>query len=55
MVIAHEGAREPWWAAIVVARDGDMVTLKWRDFPQEPNVVRHAGALALLKPAPVST
>ena len=55
MVIAHEGAREPWWAAIVVARDGDMLTLKWRDYPQEPNVVRHAGAVALLKPAPVST
>jgi len=55
MVIAHEGAREPWWAAIVVARDGEMLTLKWRDYPQEPNVVRHAGAVALLKPAPVNT
>ena len=52
MVIAAEG--QPWYVAIVVARDGDMLTLKWRDFPQEPNVVRHAGALALLKPNPVS-
>jgi hypothetical protein len=55
MVIAHEAPKEPWWAAIVVARDGDMLTLKWRDYPQEPNVVRHAGAVALLKPTPVST
>ena len=55
MVIAHEGAREPWWAATVVARDGEMLTLKWRDFPQEPNVVRHAEAVALLKPGPVNT
>jgi hypothetical protein len=53
MVIAHE-PKEPWWAAIVVARDGDMLTLKWRDYPHEPNVVRHAGAVALLKPGPVN-
>ena len=31
MVIAAEG--QPWYAAIVVARDGDMLTLKWRDYP----------------------
>ena len=55
MVIAHEAPKEPWWAAIVVARDGDMLTLKWRDYPHEPNVVRHAGAVALLKPTPVNT
>ena len=55
LVIAHEAPKEPWWAAIVVARDGDMLTLKWRDYPHEPNVVRHAGAVALLKPTPVST
>ena len=22
-----------WWEAIVLARDGDMLTLKWRDYP----------------------
>ena len=54
LVIAHEGAKEGWWEAIVVARDGDMLTLKWRDYAQ-PNVVRHAGSVALLKPTPVST
>ncbi len=52
LVIAAEG--QPWYAAIVVARDGDMLTLKWRDYPQEPNVIRHASAVALLKPSPVS-
>ena len=31
-----------------------MLTLKWRDYPQEPDVTRHAGAVALLKPDPVS-
>jgi hypothetical protein len=48
MVIAAEG--QPYYAAIVVARDGDMLTLKWRDYPQEPNAIRHASAVALLKP-----
>ncbi len=55
MVIAHEAPKEPWWAAIVVARDGDMLTLKWRDYPHEANVTRHVGSVALLKPAPVSS
>ncbi len=54
LVIAHEGLKEGWWEAIVVARDGDMLTLKWRDY-QQPNIVRHAGSVALLKPTPVST
>jgi hypothetical protein len=52
MVIAAEGL--PYYAAIVVARDGDMLTLKWRDYPQEPNAIRHASAVALLKPNPAS-
>ena len=54
LVIAHESAIEGWWEAIVLARDGEMLTLKWRDY-QQPNVVRHAGSVALLKPTPVST
>jgi len=53
LVIAQEGAKDGWWEAIVLARDGDMLTLKWRDY-QQPHVVRHAGAVALLKPSPVS-
>ena len=52
MVIAAEGL--PWFAAIVVARDGDMLTLKWRDYPQEAHAIRHASAVALMKPNPVS-
>ncbi len=55
LVIAHESAFAGWWEAIVLARDGDMLTLKWRDYPRQPNVVRHAATVALLKPDPVST
>jgi hypothetical protein len=53
LVIAQEGAKDGWWEAIVLARDGDMLTLKWRDYDQ-PNVTRHVGSVALLMPTPVS-
>jgi hypothetical protein len=55
LVIAQESLDDGWWEAIVLARDGDMLTLKWRDYPWQPNVLRHAGSVALLKPTPVST
>jgi hypothetical protein len=54
LVIAHESAIEGWYEAIVLARDGDMLTLKWRDYPQQAHVLRHAGTVALLKPGPVN-
>jgi len=55
LVIAQESNAAGWWEAIVVARDGDMLTLKWRDWPGYPKLVRHAGAVALLKPTAGST
>jgi len=54
MVIAHEDAINGWWEAIVLTRDGDMLTLKWRDYPWQPSVRRHADSVALLKPGPVN-
>jgi hypothetical protein len=54
LVIAHESAIAGWWEAIVLARDGDMLTLKWRDYPWQPNVQRHTGSVALLKPGSVN-
>ena len=33
LVIAQEGKWDGWWEAIVLARDGDMLTLKWPDYP----------------------
>ena len=41
LVIAHESKEQRWWEAIVIARDGDMLTLKWRNF-DHPTVVRCA-------------
>ena len=50
LVIAHESAVEGWWEAIVLARDGDLLTLKWRDYPLQSNVTRHVATVALMKP-----
>ena len=51
-MIAQEGARDGWWEAIVVEKNDDMITLRWRDYPRQANVVRHRLAVALLYPNP---
>jgi hypothetical protein len=50
LVLAQETPGEGWCEAIVVARDNDMLTLKWRDYPKYPQLVCHRAAVALLKP-----
>ena len=50
LVLAQEVPGEGWWETIVVARDNDMLTLKWRDYPKYPQLVRHRASVALLKP-----
>ncbi|MDT3684208.1 MAG: hypothetical protein RO009_04090 [Pseudorhodoplanes sp.] len=37
-----------WWPAIVAGMDGDMLTLKWCQFPKEQPALRHRSAVALL-------
>jgi hypothetical protein len=50
LVIAHEDPASGWWEAIVTDRKEDVLTLRWRDFPRQPKIVRHRSAVALLKP-----
>ena len=50
LVIATEGPANGWWEAIVVEVNGDMLTLHWRDFPWQENVVQHRSTVALIKP-----
>ena len=51
LVIARESLECGWWEAIVVERTGDLVTLKYRDYPRYPNMVRHRSAVALISSA----
>jgi hypothetical protein len=50
LVIAQEALDYGWWEALVLARTGDMFTLRFRDYPQLPKFVRHRNALALMSP-----
>jgi hypothetical protein len=49
LVIAYSAADEGWWEAIVIAREGDMLTMRFRDYPKDPKFVQHRTAVALLK------
>jgi hypothetical protein len=51
LVIARETLEMGWWEAIVVERTGDLVTVRYRNYPQYPNMVRHRSAIALISPA----
>ena len=50
LVIAQEGLEYGWWEAIVIGRNGDMFTLRFRDYPKLPKFVRHRSAIALMSP-----
>jgi hypothetical protein len=52
LVVAQEGPEEGWYEAIVVEAAGDMLTLRWRDYPRERRIVRHRLRLGLLYPGP---
>ena len=51
LVIAQEDDREDgWWEAIVVAKRGSTLTLRWRDYPKLPLITRKLKDVALLHP-----
>ena len=51
LVIARETLEFGWWEAIVIERTGDLVTVRYRDYPQYPPMVRHRSAIALISSA----
>jgi hypothetical protein len=51
LVLAKEdGPWRSWWEAIPIAKSDQMLLLRWRDFPQVPNISRPRWALGLLYP-----
>ena len=52
LVLAHETLEIGWWEAIVIARDGDRLSLQFRDFPKYGKFVRHRSAVALIQSGP---
>ncbi|MBR0703444.1 hypothetical protein JQ599_26310 [Bradyrhizobium diazoefficiens] len=52
MVLAHESPDDGWWEAVVVQRDLDILTLRYRDAPKLPKFIRHINTVALVNPGP---
>jgi len=50
VVVAQDTPTEGWYEAVVVERQGEMLSLRWRDYPRERKFARHRLALALLYP-----
>jgi hypothetical protein len=50
LVVANDSQEDGWYEAVVVEANGDMLTLRWRDYPRERRIVRHRWRLGLLYP-----
>jgi hypothetical protein len=52
LVVAQESLEDGWYEAIVIEVNGDMLTLRWRDYPRERRIVRHRFRVGLHYPGP---
>jgi hypothetical protein len=51
LVLAKEdGPWRSWWEAVPIAKSDQSFLLRWRDFPQVPNISRPRWTLGLLYP-----
>jgi hypothetical protein len=50
MVLAHESPDDGWWEALVIKREDDILTLRYRDAPKLPTFIRHVTTVALVNP-----
>ena len=55
MVVAHESPEDGWWEAIVIKREDDILTLRFRDAPKLPIFTRHVMTVALVNPGPLAS
>jgi hypothetical protein len=52
LVVAQQTLEDGWYEAIVIEVNGDMLTLRWRDYPRERKLVRHRLRVGLRYPGP---
>jgi hypothetical protein len=52
VVLIHESPVDGWWEATVEARDTEILTLRFRDYPRQPKFQRHISQVALINPGP---
>jgi hypothetical protein len=54
VVLIHESPADGWWEATVEARDLEILTLRFRDYPRQPKFQRHISQVALINPGPIA-
>ena len=54
VVLVHESPDDGWWEAVVVHREAEVLTLRFRDYPRQPSFVRHISTIALVNPGPAN-
>ena len=52
LVVAQQSLEDGWYEATVIEVNGDMLTLRWRDYPRERKLVRHRLRVGLRYPGP---
>jgi hypothetical protein len=50
VVLATEGPEEGWFEAVVVTVEGELLKLRWRDYPGIPAFSKRLTQVALLPP-----
>jgi hypothetical protein len=50
VVIAQDTPEEGWYEALVVEKNGDLLTMQWLDYPRERRITRHRSTVGLLYP-----
>jgi hypothetical protein len=55
LVLATEGDQEGWWEAVVKGIAGGNLSLRWRDWPDEPPFMRRPEQVALMWAPPETT
>ena len=50
--LTDEGVPEGWWEAVITRIKGDMLTLRWRDYPEQGSFRCKREQLAIMYPPP---
>lgn len=49
-VLALISPDDGWWSCVIAERDGDLLTLRYSDYPKKPVFVRHISTIARVYP-----
>jgi hypothetical protein len=52
VVLGQDSPEKGWWECVVVQREGEILTLRLRDYPKEGTYLRHITQVALINPGP---